>query len=254
MELAWVDPDSGYRYSRPSQIPVATRIGLLRRAGVSLAEIAAFLASPTLERGEAWRVALDREVAERRQLLDHVTQLINAEEAPTMTDSTHAGATKITLQRAIPVLASLDLETTQRFYADKIGFRPVARYPDYAICASDGVQLHFWLTDDADIPKETSCRIDVLGIELLYEEMTIAGVVHPNGPLRQQPWGFEEFAVVDGDGNLITFGERLDGPSESAPKRRGLLGGGPPRIAGVKSPPPHRFDGLPISGPKLPVP
>jgi len=30
------------------------------------------------------------------------------------------------------------------------------------------VQLHFWLTDDADIPKETSCRIDVLGIERLY--------------------------------------------------------------------------------------
>jgi DNA-binding transcriptional MerR regulator len=211
MEPAWVDPDSGYRYYRPSQVPLANRIGLLRRAGVSLAEIAAFLASPTPERVEAWRVALDAEVAERRRLLDHVTELINAEEAPTMTDTTDAGATRITLQRAIPVLASLDLEATQRFYADKIGFRPVARYPDYAICARDGVQLHFWLTDDVDIPKETSCRIDVVGIELLYEEMTTAGVVHPNGPLRQQPWGFKEFAVLDGDGNLITFGERMDG-------------------------------------------
>jgi DNA-binding transcriptional MerR regulator len=213
MEPAWVDPDSGYRYYRPSQVPVATRIGVLRRAGMSLAEIAAFLASPTLERVEAWRIALDIEVAERRRLLDHVTQLINAEEAPTMTDPTDAGAPKITLQRAIPVLASLDLEATQRFYADKIGFSPVARYPDYAICARDGVQLHFWLTDDADIPKETSCRIDVVGIEPLYEEMTAAGVVHPNGPLRQQPWGFKEFAVLDGDGNLIKFGERTDGPA-----------------------------------------
>ena len=211
IEPAWVDPDSGYRYYRPSQVPVATRIGVLRRAGVSLAEIAAFLASPTPERVEAWRVALDAEVAQRRRLLDHVAELIDAEEAPTMTDPTYAGASKITLQRAIPVLASLDLEATQRFYADKIGFTPVARYPDYAICARDGVQLHFWLTDDADIPKETSCRIDVLGIELLYEEMTTAGVVHPNGPLRQQPWGFNEFAVLDGDGNLITFGERMDG-------------------------------------------
>ena len=136
---------------------------------------------------------------------------MNAEEAPTMTDPTDAGATKIALQRAIPVLASLDLEATQRFYADKAGFTPVARYPDYAICARDGVQLHFWLTDDADIPKETSCRIDVLGIEALYAEMTTAGVVHPNGPLRQQPWGFKEFAVLDADGNLITFGERMDG-------------------------------------------
>ena len=128
-----------------------------------------------------------------------------------MTDPTDAGATKITLQRAIPVLASLDLEATQRFYAEKIGFMPVAEYPDYAISSRDGVQLHFWLTDDPDVPKETSCRIDVLGIEALYEELGAAGVIHPNGPLRQQPWGFKEFATLDGDGNLIKFGERTDG-------------------------------------------
>jgi DNA-binding transcriptional MerR regulator len=213
IEPAWVDPDSGDRYYRAAQVPVATRIAVLRRAGVPLAQIATFLASPTRECVEAWRAALDVEVVERRRLLDHVTQLINAEEAPTMTDPTDSGAAKITLQRALPVLASLDLEATQRFYADKIGFTPVARYPDYAICARDGVQLHFWLTDDADIPKETSCRIDVLGIEALYEEMTASGVVHPNGPLRQQPWGFKEFAVLDSDGNLIKFGERMDGPT-----------------------------------------
>lgn len=130
-----------------------------------------------------------------------------------MTDPADAGATKISLQRAIPVLASLDLDATQRFYADKVGFTAVARYPDYAICARDGVQLHFWLTDDADIPKATSCRIDVLGIDALYEEMTGAGVVHPNGRLRQQPWGFKEFAVLDGDGNLVKFGERTDRPT-----------------------------------------
>ena len=213
IEPAWTDPDSGYRYYLPMQVPVAIRIGVLRRAGVSLAEIAAFLASPTRDRVEAWRVALDVEISERRRLLDHVTHLINAEEAPMMTDPPGSGATKITLQRALPVLASLDLEATQRFYADRVGFTPVARYPDYGICARDGVQLHFWLTDDADIPKETSCRIDVLGIEALYEEMTASGVVHPNGTLRQQPWGFKEFAVLDSDGNLIKFGERMDGPT-----------------------------------------
>jgi catechol 2,3-dioxygenase-like lactoylglutathione lyase family enzyme len=120
-------------------------------------------------------------------------------------------ATGATLERAVPVLASLDLEATQRFYADKLGFEAVARYADYAVCARDGVQVHFWLTDDADIPKATSCRIDVLGIERLYEEMTAAGVVHPNGPLREQPWGMKEFAVLDGDGNMIKFGERLAG-------------------------------------------
>ena len=113
------------------------------------------------------------------------------------------------MRRAIPVLASLDLDATQRFYADRLGFDPLVRYADYAICARDGVQIHFWLTDDADLPKETSCRIDVDGIDALYAEMQAAGVVHPNGPLQEQPWGMKEFAVLDGDGNLIKFGERV---------------------------------------------
>lgn len=41
--------------------------------------------------------------------------------------------------------------------------------------------------------------------------MTVAGVVQPNGPLREQPSGFKKFAVLDGDGNLIKFGERVVG-------------------------------------------
>ena len=217
MEPEWIDPDSGYRYYHPSEIPVATRIGVLRRAGISLTEIAAFLDSPTRQRVQAWRAALDAEVAERRRLLDHIAHLTDAKEALTMPDPSHTDTTKCMLQRAIPVLASLDLQATQRFYADKIGFESVAQYPDYAICARDGVQVHFWLTDDADIPKATSCRIDVHSIEALYEEMSAAGVVHPNGPLRVQPWGFKEFAVLDGDGNLITFGERSLGVPADAP-------------------------------------
>jgi catechol 2,3-dioxygenase-like lactoylglutathione lyase family enzyme len=113
-----------------------------------------------------------------------------------------------TMQQAIPVLASLDIEATQRFYTDKLGFEAGSRYPDYGICSRDGVQIHFWLTDDVDIPKSTSCRVDVVGVDRLYEEMSAAGVVHPNGALTDQPWGFREFAILDGDGNLIKFSER----------------------------------------------
>ena len=119
-----------------------------------------------------------------------------------------ASTTRATLERAIPVLASLDLEATQQFYATRLGFDPLFTYPDYAISARDGIQVHFWLTDDAAAPTITSCRIDVTGIDALYAEMQAAGVVHPNGPLQEQPWGFKEFAILDGDGNLIKFGER----------------------------------------------
>lgn len=117
---------------------------------------------------------------------------------------------KVFLQRAVPVLASLDLEATQQFYAQRLGFAAVAAYPDYAIVARDGVEIHFWLTDDPHIAENTSCRVDVTGVDALYEEMLAANVVHPNGHLADQPWGVREFVVVDHDGNLIKFGERVD--------------------------------------------
>ena len=203
LEPAEIDPSSGYRYYAPSQISVAARIGTLRRAGIALAEIAEFLRSPSADRVDTWRTALEAEIAERRRMLDHIAQLTDPKELTTVTDTTAP-----TLQRAIPVLASLDLEATQRFYAERLGFDPLFAYPDYAISGREGVQIHFWLTDDVAIPKSTSCRIDVTGIEMLYDEMRAAGVVHPNAPLREQPWGIKEFGVLDGDGNLIKFGER----------------------------------------------
>jgi len=49
---AWVDPDSGYRYYRLDQLRDATMIALLRRSGMPLAEIRAFLRDPTVERLE----------------------------------------------------------------------------------------------------------------------------------------------------------------------------------------------------------
>lgn len=204
LEPAEVDPKSGYRYYGPSQISVATRIAILRRAGIALAEIAEFLRVPSTDRVERWAAALDAEVSERRRMLDHIFRLTDSKEVTTVTDTTAP-----TLQRAIPVLASLDLEATQRFYAERLGFDPLFTYPDYAISGRDGVQLHFSLTDNPDIPRSTSCRIDVAGVEALYHEMQAAGVVHPNAPLCEQPWGMKEFGVLDGDGNLIKFGERM---------------------------------------------
>ena len=116
--------------------------------------------------------------------------------------------TAITFERAVPVLASLDIEATQQFYATRLGFEPTATYPDYGISVRDGIEVHFWLTDDPAAPSITSCRIDVTGIDALYAEMQAAGVVHPNGALQDQPWGMREFAVLDGDGNLIKFAQR----------------------------------------------
>ncbi|HKY17106.1 MAG TPA: hypothetical protein VJM33_19415, partial [Microthrixaceae bacterium] len=75
-------------------------------------------------------------------------------------------------RRAVPILASLDLDATVGFYESRLGFESVLVTDAHAIVERDGVRIHFWLTDDPEIPKVTACRIDVAGIQTLYEEMT----------------------------------------------------------------------------------
>ncbi len=38
-------------------------------------------------------------------------------------------------------------------------------------------------------------------------EPRAAGVVHPNGPLREQPWGVRDFAILDAENNQTMFYE-----------------------------------------------
>jgi len=112
------------------------------------------------------------------------------------------------LQIAIPVLASLNIDKTVRFYNEKLGFNRVGwKDENYAVIVRDKIELHFWKCNNKIHPKNTSCYIQVKDVNGLYEEMKAVGVVHPNGPLKEQPWGMREFAILDEDGNMIKFGE-----------------------------------------------
>ena len=110
---------------------------------------------------------------------------------------------------AVPKLASLNIEHSLAFFT-KLGFSSVATYPEYGIVERDGVELHFWLCDDTSIPKATGCRINVEGIDKLFADYSVHGVIHPNDPLSLKPWGLREFSILDEDGNLITFSESVD--------------------------------------------
>lgn len=122
------------------------------------------------------------------------------------------------LLAAIPKLASLDIERSLAFF-EALGFRRGGAYPDYGIVERDGVQIHFWLCDDARIPKETACRIAVEGIETLYAAYAARGIIHPNGALALKPWGVREFSILDPDGNLVTFQEDAERPGAGMPGR-----------------------------------
>jgi hypothetical protein len=108
------------------------------------------------------------------------------------------------LKTAIPKLASLDIERSVTFF-EQLGFTRTAVYPTVAMVSRDSVDIHFWLTTDPAIPKLTGCRVNVDGIDKLYEQFRILDIIHPDDPLGDKPWGLREFSILDVDGNLLTF-------------------------------------------------
>jgi DNA-binding transcriptional MerR regulator len=76
---ARVDPESGYRYYRLQQLGQATTIRLLRRAGMPLAEIRAFLAAPSAAQLEEYERTLLGELADRRLVLRYLRRQLKEE-------------------------------------------------------------------------------------------------------------------------------------------------------------------------------
>jgi DNA-binding transcriptional MerR regulator len=76
---ARVDPESGYRYYRVQQLRQATTIRLLRRAGMPLGEIRAFLADPTEARLDEYERELLEGLADRRRVLRYLRRLLKEE-------------------------------------------------------------------------------------------------------------------------------------------------------------------------------
>lgn len=114
------------------------------------------------------------------------------------------------LQIAVPVLASLNIDKTVKFYQSKLGFDRVGyQDKDYAVVCRDKIEIHFWRCTSKIHPENTSCYVRVRGVDGLYEEMKKAGVVHPNGLIKNQPYRIREFAILDEDGNMIKFEENI---------------------------------------------
>ncbi len=112
---------------------------------------------------------------------------------------------------ATPVLASLDIERSVEFFCSKLGFTALhVEQGVYGVIMRSGVSLHFWPCRERHIAENTSCRLRVEGIAALYALCVPLDIVHPNAPLSDKPWGSREFAILDPDGNLVTFAEFAD--------------------------------------------
>ncbi len=109
---------------------------------------------------------------------------------------------------AVPIIPAREIEGSAAWYRDRLGFEVFHTERGYGIVGRGETWIHFWGPSGIE-PKDsmTMIRVGVRGIDKLYDHCRAEDIVHPNAPLETKPWGTREFAVVDNDGNLVTFFE-----------------------------------------------
>jgi catechol 2,3-dioxygenase-like lactoylglutathione lyase family enzyme len=114
--------------------------------------------------------------------------------------------------QVVPKLPAINLEETRSYFENALGFSLVSRYPEYLIMKSGKTELHFFEFKDLN-PLTNYSMIYIRvpsGIEKLYEKLEKSGaIMHPNGKLEIKPWGVKEFAILDPNHTLLTFGQLL---------------------------------------------
>jgi hypothetical protein len=115
------------------------------------------------------------------------------------------------LQQIHPKLPMRNKEATQNYYA-QLGFRMAADYGDYLIVQKDAIEIHFFSFPELDpLSNYGQVYIRTNDIDNFYQSIKQNGVeIHPNAPLAEKPWGQNEFALLDPDHNLLTFGQSID--------------------------------------------
>lgn len=113
----------------------------------------------------------------------------------------------------IPKLPMRNKSLTKDFYLNQLGFTDngTTDYDGYLLLKKDNIEIHFFEFKALD-PKENYGQVYIRtkDIESLYKSiLDINGSIHPTGHLETKPWGQKEFAMLDPDNNLLTFGEAV---------------------------------------------
>lgn len=112
-----------------------------------------------------------------------------------------------------PKLPMRNKAITKSFYIDALGFRDIGAtdYDGYLMVQRDNVQIHFFEFKELE-PGENYGQVYIRtnNIDQLYESLLANKVsIHPAGHLQNKPWGQKEFALLDPDSNLLTFGQSI---------------------------------------------
>lgn len=109
-----------------------------------------------------------------------------------------------------PKLPMRNKAITRKYYIDQLGFEQFGGdFDGYLMVQKDNIQIHFFEFKELD-PKENYGQVYIRtnDIDVLYQSLLDNNVsIHPNGSLATKPWGQREFALLDPDNNLLTFGQ-----------------------------------------------
>ncbi len=112
-----------------------------------------------------------------------------------------------------PKLPMRNKAATKDFYVNKLGFQILGDndFDGYLMVQKDKIQIHFFEFKELD-PQENYGQVYIRtnDIDNLYQTLVDNKIsIHPNGNLEIKPWGQKEFALLDPDNNLLTFGQSL---------------------------------------------
>jgi len=112
-----------------------------------------------------------------------------------------------------PKLPMRNRKRTRDFYENKLGFTYIGSedFEVYLIMQKDQIQIHFFEFKELD-PAENYGQVyirtnDIDGLYQTFLDNKVS--IHPNGQLQNKSWGQREFAILDPDNNLLTFGQSL---------------------------------------------
>ena len=108
---------------------------------------------------------------------------------------------------ACPLLPAADPSTNAKWYCAQLGFGLVADHGHYVIVGRDGIEVHFWQTDDKHLAANSGAYFRCADVDGLYETFRGASQGGRLIAPADRDWGMREFYVVDPEGNLLRFGQ-----------------------------------------------
>lgn len=115
------------------------------------------------------------------------------------------------ISQIIPKIPFIDKGKTIVYYKN-LGFEFVADYDNYLIAIYNNSELHFFEFKEL-IPSKSDFMLYLKisnNIDKFFQQVKAKSIeIHPNGNLETKPWGMKEFSLLDPNGTLLSFGEKI---------------------------------------------